>query len=232
MDEIKVTLEHATPDPLMVVCLEAKRTMFRNFDGIKEALRADNEAVPRRLMAMNHTSIFEHVVLRFGISGASRAFLAQVTRHRMVSFTSGSQHYQDHSGFDFVRPAGLKDRGKYANFMQVVDSYYQYLMDVEGLPREEARYVLPNACRNSLGVTINARSLANLLNLRLCNRNVWEMRLVAREMFHLARGHFPELFSLTLVGPDCLSSAMGCRQGRMACKAGTYMPPSEGGDHD
>lgn len=213
MNEISVALEDATTHPLRTVCEAASLTMLRGFEGFAEELPANSKTVPLKLLQMNHTSIFEHINMRFTIRGASRAFLAQMTRHRIASYTSGSQHYQDFRGFPYIKPRGLKNIVTYEKFMETVNDYYVYLREVEGLAKEEARYVLPNACRNNLEVTINARSLINFLNLRCCNRNVFEMRLIACKMLSHARVYFPELFDL--VGPDCTMSK--CKQGKMMC---------------
>lgn len=223
MYEITVELLQATSNPLRVICEAAKLTMMRGFKGFDEGLPQNSPSMPHKILGMNHTSVFEHVVLQFAIRGASRAFLAQLTRHRIASYTSGSQHYQDLREFQYVRPLGLKDFEKYDKFMACVDDYYRYLRDIEGLAKEEARYILPNACRNDLEVTINARSLINLLNLRCCNRNVFEMRWVACKMLSEARVYFPELFDH--IGPDCLMG--GCRQGSMMCKDKYFVYPKK-----
>jgi len=219
MNNIKVYLEETTKEPLKVLCEATKLTMIRNFEGFKDELPINSAQIPKKLLDMNHQSPFEHIIMRFFIVNASRTFLAQMTRHRIASYTSGSQHYQNHKNFGFIKPYNLKDNKKYEQYMEIINEYYTYLMDIEGLPKEEARYVLPNACTNNLKITINARSLMNFFNLRLCNRNVYEMRLIACKMRVLAINYFPELFRYAL--PDCLTSTK-CKQGKMICSKGTW----------
>ena len=97
-----------------------------------------------------------------------------------------------------------------------MEAYRELIAD--GVPKEEARQVLPNGMENNLMVTINARSLANFLNLRMCNRNTKEIKMVAEKMYDLVQPHFPEFFNN--VGPDC--SISKCRQGKLICPEKKY----------
>lgn len=231
MKKIKVVLLNSTPNPDQVIKTAGTLTMKR-----VPVYGEDDSKLPMRLVRMNHTSVLEHVGFTFMVEGASRAFLAQITRHRMASYTSGSQHYQDHSGFPYIEVPSLKGRKElwvstpqdplnakvqYTELMEHIDDIYQELLRA-GVPKEEARYILPNACRNNLMITINARSLLNLLNLRTCNRNVLEMRLVAEVMRLLVVRVFPNLFQH--VGPDCLMKGE-CSQGSMRCKPRYWVKP-------
>ena len=79
-NDVRVTLRWHTQNPIKVVCEAAGITMKRNFD-FKDVV--ESKKMIARLLTMKHTSVFEHVVFGFFIDGASRTFLAQVTRHRM-----------------------------------------------------------------------------------------------------------------------------------------------------
>ena len=83
-----------------------------------------------------------------------------------------------------------------------------------GIPKEDARYLLPNACTTQLVCTFNARSLLNFFKLRCCERAQWEIRDLAREMLRLVREVAPTIFEKA--GPACVSEGM-CREGRMSC---------------
>ena len=84
-----------------------------------------------------------------------------------------------------------------------------------GYKPEEARQVLPNAKAVNILWTINARSLINFLNLRLCKRNTKEMLTFANRVHELCNSWYYDLFSL--IGPDCKIRDK-CTQGHM--KAG------------
>ena len=165
-------------------------------------------------MKANHTSLLEHAVCCVLISNVSRSFLAQITRHRMSSFTCSSQHYQDYRNYDdFISPSAPHE---VADAVEHANEWYKALVDT-GVPPQEARQILPNSKGVNILWTINARSLVNFLNLRMCHRNVEEMRIFAEKMLDFAIDWWPDLF--LQVEADCQMPAFGkaCRQGKMYC---------------
>ena len=205
---IDVSLLQATPNPQSMLAYALDITQKRELLWGRHLSKKTVQAVA----SMNHGSVFEHIVYTFMIKGASRSFLAQCTRHRMASYTSGSQHYQDYSEYGAsVHPDFEDDIDMHLGLSQAMDAYKR--MVKKGIPPQEARQVLPNAMQNNLMLTINARSLMNFLNLRLCNRNTAEIMEVANKMRDLVIDHFPELWMH--IGPDCVQDK--CRQGKMTC---------------
>lgn len=133
-----------------------------------------------RMCAKNgHTSVLEHMYFNFEISGVSRALLAQLTRHRIASFSVRSQRYCDELGHDVVIPPSIQNNEEalleFKRVIDRVDEGYKALTEL-GIPKEDARYLLNNACETTLVMSINARSLINLCNERLCTRAQWEIR--------------------------------------------------------
>jgi len=171
------------------------------------------------LVMAEHTSVFEHVNYSFLIEGVSRSFLAQITRQRIASPTSGSQHYQDYSNYPMAIDTEHTDHPRYPIDMALEG--YKIALD-NGVPREEARQVLPNACTVNYLWTINARSLFLFLRQRLCNRNVLEMKIFANRVLSLVEEDFPQLFNHA--GPQCYLGK--CEQDRfgMQCDKGTWTP--------
>jgi thymidylate synthase (FAD) len=176
------------------------------------------------LVKANHTSPLEHVTFQFQIENVSRSFLAQITRHRMASYTTSSQHYQDYRDYPLIMSAEMAkhvSEGYNMDGDTIIESiygYYKYLVDLAGIPPEEARQILPNAAAVNIIWTINARSLMNFLNLRLCNRNVQEMRIFAARVRGILATAWAPFYGLC--GPDCINGE--CRQGNMQCKEGFY----------
>lgn len=215
-EDLKVTLLRATDEPAQIVKRAVDITMRRD-----RSNESASRSLCRYLLDAEHTSLFEHVVYTFLIENVSRSFLAQITRQRMSSFTSASQHYQDYRDYPCVVSKDLC--GEQVAYDTLIAAYNAYedlqseLMDPP-VPKEEARQVLPNAAAVSIMWTINARSLALFLRHRLCNRNVAEMKNFAETVLSLVSGHFPELF--IWVGPQCYDGA--CKQGRLRCKEGTW----------
>ena len=65
-----------------------------NVDKLMEKVsRQDQQAFLEKLMSMGHESVLEHVSFTFLIEGVSRVLLAQLTRHRIASFSVQSQRY-------------------------------------------------------------------------------------------------------------------------------------------
>ncbi|MFQ5910743.1 MAG: FAD-dependent thymidylate synthase, partial [Thermoplasmata archaeon] len=81
----------------------------------------------------------------------------------------------------------------YEEFMENSKALYHQLREM-GIPKQDARFVLPNACESKIVVTMNARSLRNLLRLRLARDAQWEIRKLATKMFDLVYEVAPELF--------------------------------------
>ena len=102
---------------------------------------------------------------------------------------------------------------EYEHFMDRADLVYTYLRS-SGIPAEDARFVLPNACETRMIVTMNARELMHFFSLRCCKRAQWEIRAVADEMLRLCKEVAPEIFAKA--GPGCVRGH--CPEGKMRCK--------------
>ena len=132
-----------------------------------------------------HTSVLEHTYFTFEISGVSRALLAQITRHRIASFSVRSQRYCSEDGFGYVVPKTIKDNAAastiYEKTMERIRNNYKVLQEL-GIPNEDARMILPNACETVIVMSMNLRSLMNFFNERLCTCAQWEIRECALKM--------------------------------------------------
>ena len=217
-----VTLKQVTPEPEKMISLALRLTMKADLESEAPTV---NHKMCKYLLDANHTSVLEHVVYTFLLQNVSRSFLAQITRHRMASFTSGSQHYQEYSDYPcIIHPDFTRDESanKFfdTNLTQMYEAY-GYLIRDHGILPQEARQLLPNAAAVNILLTINARSLVNFLNLRLCYRNVDEMQMFAEQVLSWGRQHFPALFDN--VGPQCFMDR--CKQGKMQCKRGPWKMP-------
>lgn len=186
-----------------------------------------NTKIVENVVKFNHTSILEHLNYTFLVEGASRSFLAQVTRHRHFSFTSGSQHYIDYSKIaDFVIPVELLEIEDEEERTKKIDKYlktnsaslekYKSLI-ADGVLPEVARQVLPNGMRNNLVITGNLRQFINFLNQRLCFRNTSEIQYIAYKIYQELYKLNPEI--MKQVGPDCMVRGF-CTQGHKSCGRG------------
>ena len=151
------------------------------------------EAFLQRLNDVGHASPIEHASFTFGIEGVSRTFLAQVTRHRIGSFSVQSQRYVRLEDFRYVIPPEIEaipearaqfiasmndDAKKYLELVQTLENAHTARFMEDSLDEkaarakaskqanEDARFVLPNACETKMVMTMNCRSLQNFFNLR------------------------------------------------------------------
>ena len=126
-----------------------------------------------------HMSVWEHLNFTFHVSGVSRALLAQLSRHRHISLSVRSQRYNSEKGFSYVTPDAVSKNPEaglhFELLMEHISGKYEFLQE-KGIPNEDARAVLPNACCTELYMTCNARALIEMSHLRLCSRAQLEIR--------------------------------------------------------
>lgn len=140
-------------------------------------------AIVKGCVKSGHTSVLEHISFTFQVSEVSRALLAQLTRHRIASYTVRSQRYCDEDGFWYANIAAPNPQAgrMYEKTMGIISLAYKALRTCD-VPAEDARMVLPNACHTQLVVTMNARALINASHERLCTRAQWEIRELFKQM--------------------------------------------------
>lgn len=165
----------------------------------------------QRAMDSGHESILEHSAFTFLVEGVSRVLLAQITRHRLASFSVESQRYVSYeNGFEYVIPPAIAALGdehvaKYAAQMEQMHAWYNEWTTILGSgqeAREDARFVLPGAAKTRCLVTMNGRELRHFFSLRCCNRAQWEIRALANEMLKQCREVAPLMFKDA--GPGCV----------------------------
>ena len=168
----------------------------------------------RVAMDGGHLSVAEHANFTFEISGVSRVLLAQLTRHRIASFSVNSQRYCGVKP-DWIIPQTIIDAGMKSDYLLYCDAGYRLMCDMmeKGVPAEDARYCIPQGVTCSLIMTMNARELRHFFDLRCCNRAQWEIRQLAWTMHRLCRKIAPELFATS--GPGCIRG--NCPEGKKSC---------------
>ena len=222
--EMKVVLVRHTLSPEEVVALGARLCYSKaRVDDLLERVEArDQSEFVHKIMGMGHDSVLEHASFTFGIEGVSRTLLAQITRHRVASFSVQSQRYVSYEhGFGYIVPPKIEALGPdaVAEFERQMDTMHQWYTDWqqklgtgEG-GNEDARFVLPGACETRMMVTMNVRELRHFFSLRMCSRAQWEIRALANEMHRLCMEVAPILFETA--GPGCLRGA--CPEGEKTC---------------
>ena len=239
---MNVTLITYTPDPEQTVAVAARLCYSpATIEEVTEKLTPEKTArFVEMLGDLGHDSPVEHASFTFGIEGVSRSLLAEITRHRIASFSVQSQRYVTENHFSYVTPPAVAEipeaAEEFQRAMQEDQDHYLKLADLlrakhtaaflaEGMSPEaaakaaekraieDARFVLPNACTTKILMTMNARSLRNFFRLRCCNRAQWEIRALATQMLKEVLKVAPHLFAKA--GPGCVAGP--CPEGKMCC---------------
>ncbi len=241
-NRMKVSLIAYTPNPEKTVAAAAKMCYAAaDVDTVLDGLTDEKAANFVDMLAeIGHESPIEHASFTFAIEGVSRALLAQITRHRIASYSVQSQRYVAEKNFEYVLPPEIEAvpeaKEIFLNSMQQAHSDYLKISEIlskkyekefletskdekdakrkaQKKAIEDARFVLPNACDTKMIATFNARSLQNFFKHRCCNRAQWEINELACEMLKLVKEVAPNLFKKA--GPPCLYGK--CPEGNMTC---------------
>ena len=216
-----------TPEQFLnnIIGVTFKKSLNKG-QNVEESL-VDNSKDPsdlklvKNVIAQDHGSTLEHVYLTYAIINASRSYLAQQTRHRMMSYTSSSQHYIDHTEMsdceipvEILESDNKEMRDFYIKSYKDVKEAYNLLVNWYGVDHSVARQLLPNAQRNLLIVTANLRSWDNFMTQRLCYRNTSEILYIAK----LIRDDIKSICPIigNSYGPACYKCGH-CNQQKMSC---------------
>lgn len=208
--DMELQLIWHTPQPMRIIKLACDITM-------KNAPQIPEFEAPVRLLEYvinaEHTKMLEHICGSVLVRNVSRSLLQQLITHRTWSATSASQHYQNYSDMPMIIDVTAWTRTRNIEDFEHLMELYDVAI-LKGMKKEEARQILPNASAVNILITFNYRCLLNFFSLRLCYRNVQEMRIFANRLLRLLETNFPEF--CTLVGPQCCQPG-GCQQGPMRC---------------
>ena len=167
---MQVTIERATIKPIDVIS-QAAGICYGKTDASYKRVKHCYEH--------GHMSVFEHAHVSLKIEGISRACMAQLTRHRHVSFCVESQRYTryDLSGNDWyvIPPSFDGDQAYFRKCMREAAGHYTICVN-GGMKPEDARYLLPGATKTNLVMTCNVRELFHVLDMRTDGAAQWEIR--------------------------------------------------------
>lgn len=140
----------------------------------------------RNCLKNGHMSVFEHASVTFKVYGISRACSHQLVRHRLASYSQESQRYNRYDllgdGWYVVPPKIKADPvtlDNYHDTMSLLASHYNALL-LNGIPPEDARFILPEATKTTIVVTMNLRELHHFIKLRFDSHAQWEIYELAK----------------------------------------------------
>ncbi|MEM4714419.1 MAG: FAD-dependent thymidylate synthase [Candidatus Nanoarchaeia archaeon] len=214
--KLKAYLIDHTSNPAKIICKAAKSTKYEySLENLLE--KSMTEAEKEKILTLlynGHLSPFEHAIYTVGIEGVSRVLTHQLVRHRIASYSQQSQ--RETNTYEYVIPDSIKEKTlerEYCTKIKEIFDFYQNLIN-QGIPLEDARYILPNAAETKIIMTANVREWFHFLNLRGCYRTQWEIRNLAEKIYALFYPTEPRLWDLA--GPSCVSKGK-CDQGRFSC---------------
>ncbi len=168
--------------------------------------RKSNEQI---IFQYGHSSIAEHAVLNFDISGLSRYAIEFLESVRLASYTEKSQRYQKLKD-DYVIPKELEyikdeyidlinfQNETYHKSYSVLRAYFKSKfpelkpIDIKNKAKEDARYVTSLAMEGQIGMTINARSLENMIR-KLNSSSITEVKKLSEQLYKEAKKIIPSL---------------------------------------
>ncbi len=204
-----------TPDPRRVIAVAARMTYSNTpVDQLQDKLTEEEiDRSVKAILERRHYSVLRHVSFSFAVTGVGRAFSHQLVRHAAGhAYEQRSQHYRKEKDFDYVLPGTVEFAGQqeaYADFMEWAQDFYDELMK-SGVPKEDARQVLPNATETHLIWTANLEGIVNFVKARACRVNTEEIKQIASQVRREVLKDIPEMAKY--LGPTCLTQGM-CFEG-------------------
>jgi thymidylate synthase (FAD) len=148
-------------------------------------------------IAEGHLGLLEHNYVTFLVTGISRTAANQLVRHRIASYVQQSQRYTDQRANNVVMPDSVADNQRAREvFMSVINSSkdaYAALREL-GVPKEDARMVLPLGTETKITVTMNLRTYLHLFDLRISPHAQWEIRRMCQLMLLDLCEYAPSVF--------------------------------------
>lgn len=178
---MQVTILNKTDNPMQLISRAAGTCYGKSNYSAKRV---------KTCLQAGHLSVFEHASVTFEIDGISRACSHQLVRHRVASYSQQSQRYCriDVDSDDwYVTPPILDNSERYRVVMAQCAAAYCEALD-SGIKPEDARYLLPEATKTKIVVTMNLRELFHFFDVRNSNRAQWEIRDVAYTMHNVLIG--------------------------------------------
>jgi len=157
----------------------------------------NDKRLVRKLVEWGHHSTLEFASATFLISGISRACANQLTRHRLASFLQESMRYRKVDDRDIVvppkiaaQPAAAK---KFEGCFKETQRVYKELLEM-GIPKEDARFILPLGTQTRLVVSANFREWRHIINIRADPAAQWEIQELSRQIHRILKEHAPSVF--------------------------------------
>lgn len=210
-------------EKMMVCCarLTQKGHNIKNLDDFMDLYNKDYTDKTVSVMSkLPHPTIQKFGVINVVVIGASRRFLAQITRHQNeIKFMSASLQYSDYSGeadftvpYELLIPENADMKKHYLETCEAAMDDYM-TMTKNGINNDTAGYAAPQGLRNILVMSATPYQWKHMISQRTCRRNTDETRYVMLKIWEQLYKANPILFSNC--GPFCMKDK--CLEGKMTC---------------
>ena len=153
------------------------------------------EKFVRNLIKRGHESVLEHFSCTFKII-CDRGVMAELTRHRLASFSIESTRFNAYDELTFIQPCfwlnvGLRDL--WLETCRMIEENYKIMLG-RGASPQEARSILPNSLKTEIVMTANLREWRHILKLRTDKAAHPQMRQVANMILKILKEKLPIVF--------------------------------------
>ncbi len=198
---MRVKLLWYTPNPEIVVALAMRRCYTAKPIEELEAELNSRPGYEKDLIAKairdKTFDVIEHAVFMFEIEGISRVCSHQLVRHRLASYDQESQRFSAVEKEDFVTPHTIQNNPEalkvYEDFIKSSVETFKKLKELQ-VPKEDARFILPQSIGTKLVITANARTLLHFFWQRIASQAQWEIRELGTLMLNECKKVAPTIF--------------------------------------
>lgn len=222
---VDVRLLAMTDDPEELVCRCARNDYYDgkipddDFPTVMNGVGGDTvdekqATLVKKLMLRGHWGVFEHpqMTLWFRVS---RSCMAQITRHRHVSFDIQSMRYVDFSEVDPTSEEDIKRprtwdqekvstregtraiEGPVEERRELIDETYERCVEAynqlvdAGMPKEDARMLLPIGTKVNITASMNVRAALHIISMRGAGDAQAEIQELADGVRDVLEEHMP-----------------------------------------
>lgn len=205
-----IELMAITPNAEQVIELSC-RTCYLSFHRYDPP--NSTEELIRKVIRKQHHSVLEHASATFRIKGGSRVFTHEMVRHRLMSPSQESQRYVEYGKtkpYEIVVPPTVEQAGFNDRYMEIAarceELYHE--MVAAGVPKEDARYVLPNGTTSEIVCSANFREFRHIFSVRCNPRAHWEIRRICLMMLKILKQEAPIVFGDFVIDEENMSATL------------------------
>lgn len=205
MDQAKAQVLCFTPEPERICAAAARLSTTEGSAGdiYRNTEKNNIRGLIRNVMGLGHQSVAEHASFSIAFENVSVFFEQFLIEFRLAAYTVKSRRYVDYGKMGWLRP-DFRFNGnekpeevntRYDTLMAFLFSAYSRLTEM-GIPKEDARFILPYSFRSHIYCTMNARELLHFLQqaVRGRGRRYPEIHHVGLSLWQEVKGIFPDVF--------------------------------------